>query len=167
MKIEELGVMDLASEPRHSLGDHVPFFFYRYLSLFAVAESKGRQAEEALRSGGRKVGVQLVKGMMYRDIDALSQHFAENGQGIVSLEKREGAFTWLRLEECATCSGLPPMQKALCYFDGGILAGALEALSRSTEPYAAYESECAGLGNSSCLFKIGPRSQMPECEEGE
>jgi predicted hydrocarbon binding protein len=159
MKIEDISVMDLATDPRPTLGDQVPFFFYRYLSLFAVADSKGGQAQHALFEGGHKIGVQLVKDMMYGDVNAVAQHFEQNGMAHVVLE---GGITRLRLEECATCSGLPNVDMALCYFDGGILAGALEQIAKSAEPYGAREIECTGLGHSACVFEIGPRSKIEE-----
>lgn len=162
MKIENLSVMDLATDPRASLGDQVPFFFYRYLSLFAVADSKGAHAKRALFDGGHKVGEQLAKEMMYGDFPALAQHYQQNGLGLLSLESQEGSVSRVRLEECATCSGLPPVDVALCYFDGGILAGAMQAIARSSEHYGAHEIECRGLGDASCLFEIGPGSHMEE-----
>ena len=164
MKIEEVTVLDLATDPRESLGDQVPFFFYRYLSLFAIADSKGAYAQKALFDGGYKVGTQLVRDMMYTDFDGLAEHFQMNGLAIVTKESDENGVVRVRLEECATCCGLPPVDMPLCHFDGGILAGALQAIAKSSTPYGAREIECAGLGNPSCLFEIGPSVDMGEEE---
>lgn len=162
MKIEELSVMDLATDPRESLGDKVPFFFYRYLSLFAVADSKGAQAKKSLHDAGHKIGRELVKDMMYRDAAGIAQHFEQNGMALMTVESQDGANSMVRLQECATCSGLPPVEMPLCFFEGGILAGALQALAKSTETYRAREIECTGLGHTSCLFEIGPTVQIEE-----
>lgn len=165
MKIEDVTVMDLATDPREHLGDAVPFFFYRYLSLFAVADSRGQFAQQSLFDGGHRVGVQLVREMMYSDFASVAEHFQLNGMAVVTKESEENGVVRVRLEECATCCGLPPVDMPLCYFDGGILAGALETLTKSTMPYGAREIECTGLGNASCLFEIGPGIVVVEKEE--
>lgn len=156
MKLEQIGVLDLATDPRITMGEAVPFFFYRYLSLFAVADATGGAAKQALFKGGHKVGMQLVKEMMYRDMKAIGDHYRQNGMGILELLPDEGGVARVKLLECATCSGLPRVDMALCWFDGGILAGAMQALAKSNQLYRAREIECCGLGNNACLFEIGP-----------
>lgn len=165
MKIEEVTVMDLATDPRETLGDLVPFFFYRYLSLFAVAESKGAFAEKALFDGGYKVGSQLVRDMMYTEFSQIAEHYEMNGLAILTQVSEEDGVMRVRLEECATCCGLPPVDMPLCHFDGGILAGALQAIAKSSSPWGAREIECAGLGNPTCVFEIGPSISMIIDEE--
>lgn len=165
MKIEDVTVMDLATDPRETLGDQVPFFFYRYLSLFAVADSKGAFAEKALFDGGYNVGSQLVRDMRYTEFSQIAEHYQMNGLAILTKESEDNGVMRVRLEECATCCGLPPVDMPLCHFDGGILAGALQAIAKSSTPYGAREIECAGLGNPTCLFEIGPGVSMTE-EEG-
>lgn len=160
MKIDNVGIMDLGTEARASLGDRVPFIFYRYMSLFAVADSKGAGAALALFDGGYAVGTQLVKEMMIRDFDGVAEHCRVSGIGILRIESQDGQTTRVRLEECATCSGLPSVEMPLCYFNGGILAGAVQTLHKSTEAYGAREVECGGLGHLSCLFEIAPRSRL-------
>lgn len=162
MKLEDVTVMDLATDPRQSLGEQVPFFLYRYISLFAVADSRGAYAEKSLFDGGYKAGSQLVREMMFVDVPGLIEFFRQNGIAIVTVESTSGATRMVRLEECATCTGLPPVEMSLCHLEAGLLAGALQHLDKSSAPYGARETECAGLGNSSCLFEVGPDIVMHE-----
>ncbi len=164
MKLSDLTVMDLATEPRTSLGDNVPYFFYRYVTLFAVADSMGARAKKALEDAGRKVGEQLVKGMFYRTVDDLAGHYRQYGMGLITLED-QGEFTWsIRLSECITCHGLPNVEMPLCWFDAGIIAGALQAMTSGAPPLQAREVECCGLGDASCRFEVGPRVEEEEEE---
>lgn len=160
MKIENLNVMDLSTDSRETMGDRVPLFFYRYLSLFAVADAMGASAKSALFDAGYKIGSQLVRDKTIVDFQGLAEHYLNNGLGIVSLKSEAGSISHVVVEECATCTGLPPVETALCFLDGGILAGTMQALARSPEAYGAREVECSGLGHSACLFAIGPSSKI-------
>lgn len=158
MKLTDINVLDLATNPRTSLPDNVGFFFYRYVTLFTVADSTGARAKKALAEGGRKVGQQLVQGMFYRSMFDLVEHFKQHGLGILEVEEEEEGRKLVRLRECATCAGLPPVEMPLCWFDGGVLAGAIGAMQGEdpAAPWQAEEIECAGLGHPTCLFEIRP-----------
>jgi predicted hydrocarbon binding protein len=157
MKITDLGAMDLATDPRATLGDAVPFFFYRYVTLFALADSLGARAKPALLEAGRKMGQQIVKQMHYMSFADLTEHYRNNGMGVLTVEKTDDGRYYVRLAECATCHGLPRVDMALCYLDAGILTAAISEMVGETGqslPDVAEEVECVGLGDSSCLFRI-------------
>jgi predicted hydrocarbon binding protein len=167
MKIADLTALDLATEPRSSFGDTVPFFFYRYVTLFAVADAMGARATAALEEAGRNAGEQLVKGMFYRTPADLVEHYRQHGMGLLSINE-EGEHRWrATLRECATCHGLPTVDMALCWFDAGILAGAFhgmfgESLPPGSPPLLAVEEACVGLGNEECVFLIEPLLRVEE-----
>jgi len=56
-----------------------------------------------------------------------------------------------RLDECATCSGLPSVRRPLCHFEGGLLAGFLESVLGDNIDLK--EVKCWGLGDKTCLFE--------------
>ena len=139
MKLQDLGVMDVGTEPREELGDTVPFFFYRYVTLFAVADSMGAAARDALLNAGRKVGMQLGKEMHYGSHPLWVAHFRDSGLGLLSVEEQTKDMVRYRLEECATCSGLPKVDQTLCCFEAGILASAAQVCASDNGP--AWEVE--------------------------
>jgi uncharacterized protein len=165
MKIKELNVLDLAGDPRSLLGESVPYFFFRYVSLFAAADALGAKTAAGLREGGRKAGVELVKGMFFRTFDDLVEHFRQHGIGLLSLESQEEHCFKVRMHESVIAHGLPEVGQPLCHFPGGVLAGALWAIGGepAAGPYDAFELECHGLGHSACLFEIRP----PRPEDAE
>lgn len=165
MKIKDLDVLDLAGDPRSLLGETVPYFFFRYVSLFAAADALGAKTAAGLQEGGQKAGHQLVKGMFYRTFDDLAEHFRQHGLGVIQLESKEDDCLKVRLLESVIAHGLPDVGQALCHFPGGILAGALWAISGETgdTPYQAFEVECQGMGHPNCLFEIRP----PRPEDAE
>ena len=165
MKISELGVLDLAGDPRAVLGETVPYFFFRYVSLFAAADALGAKAAGNLLDSGKRAGDELVKGMFLRTFDDLADHFRQHGLGLISLEGEEADLYRVRLEESVVAHGLPEVGRALCFFPGGVLAGALQAVrgGEGGSELTAFEVECQGLGHPSCLFEIRPR--RPEDDE--
>jgi predicted hydrocarbon binding protein len=167
MKIADLTALDLATEPRSSLGDTVPFFFYRYVTLFAIADSMGARATGALEEAGRKAGEQLVKGMFYRTPEDLAEHYRQHGMGLLSVDDLEENRWRATLRECATCHGLPNVDMALCWFDAGLLAGAFQgmfgaSLPPGSPPIEVVEEACVGLGDNECVFKIEPMLRVVE-----
>lgn len=155
MKLQDLGVMDVGTEPREILGDKVPFFFYRYLTLFAVADAMGAQARDALTAAGRKAGMQLGREMHYSRFRQWIEHFRDNGMGLLKVEEETKDLIRFRLDECATCSGLPKVDQTLCCFEAGILASAAQVCSKdSGPPWDVEEVECFGLGHTACVFEV-------------
>ena len=162
MKIEELGVMDLAPESRAVLGDEVPLFFYRYVNLFALAESLGSGARDAMVEAGRKMGQQFARDMHYRTLTQWAQHYKQHGMGILSIESEDPQCVRLRVEECAICSGLPRVDMALCWVDAGILSAAVQTCfaPETLDAWWVDEVECTGLGHSACVFEVRPPGWM-------
>jgi predicted hydrocarbon binding protein len=55
-----------------------------------------------------------------------------------------------------TCSGLSPVGRTLCHFEGGLIAGVVETILG--KPVQAKEVSCiGGLGDSTCGFDLQVR----------
>lgn len=115
----------------------------------------GALARDALEKGGRKVGMQLGKEMHFGSTQLWIAHFRDSGLGILTVEEQTKDLVRYRLEECATCSGLPKVDQTLCCFEAGILASAAQVCAFDTgPPWEVEEVECFGLGHTSCVFEV-------------
>ena len=55
--------------------------------------------------------------------------------------------------ECVTCSGLQPVGRSICHFEGGLIAGAVQDITGSK--VRAKEITCiGGLGDETCGFDL-------------
>jgi predicted hydrocarbon binding protein len=56
-----------------------------------------------------------------------------------------------QIEECAICYGVGDLNKSVCYFLGGIIAGTLEGILGKRVGFA--ESKCCAKGDPVCEFR--------------
>ncbi len=59
-----------------------------------------------------------------------------------------------RKEESALCWGLPNVGLPLCFYDCGLLAGALISLDKEGCEWEVYEEQCVGKGGDSCIMAL-------------
>jgi predicted hydrocarbon binding protein len=161
------------SRIREKLGDSVDLLTYQrpLLGALILAESMGSVLFEA----GKHAGTELTEGGMptleklpgYRDFaesknleDArlstgylvLQMVFKETGTGLIKLTefKKDKLYVY-QVEECSDCWGIKDLNKSVCHFIGGVIAGALEYSLKKTVGFA--ETMCRAKGDSCCEFK--------------
>jgi hypothetical protein len=97
---------------------------------------------------GRSFGRQLAHG----DLDAFAEQFAALGLGRLKLVAEAEDSLAFEVYECATCSGLPDTGENVCYFEAGLLAGALETITGRRAH--ARETMCASRGSDACHYAV-------------
>lgn len=80
----------------------------------------------------------------------LEDFFVKAGIGELKLVGESGARYVYRLENCSSCVDMCPVEKQICYFEAGIIAGFLEAKLRKR--VVVRETLCGGLGDDCCEF---------------
>jgi len=78
--------------------------------------------------------------------------YQTTGTGIISISRFEKDMLLVfRVEECASCTGLPDIGESVCYYLGGQLAGAMEvAIGKKV---GMVETKCQAKGDSLCEFR--------------
>jgi predicted hydrocarbon binding protein len=161
------------SRIREKLGDSVDLLTYQrpLLGALILAESMGSVLFEA----GKHTGMELTEGGMptleklpgYRDFAesknleearlstgyaVLQMAFKTSGTGLIKLiEFRKDKLIVYQVEECSDCWGIKDLNKSVCHFTGGVIAGALEYSLKRTVGFA--ETMCKAKGDSCCEFK--------------
>ncbi len=80
----------------------------------------------------------------------LEDFFRDSGIGRLKLIGESGTRYVYRLEGCSTCSNMLPLDRQICYFEAGIIAGFLE--SKLKRRVVVRETLCGGLGDDYCEF---------------
>jgi predicted hydrocarbon binding protein len=134
---------------RPTLGDNAGIALYRLLRLVALEDIIGRGAAGTAYLAGKKLGVSLGIARL-EDFLALC---ASLRIGIIKVPVLSATRIHVDVYECVTCSGLSPVGRTLCHFEGGLIAGAVEtSLKRRTR---AHEVTCiGGLGHDACGFDL-------------
>jgi predicted hydrocarbon binding protein len=134
---------------RPSLGDDAGVALFRLLRLVAMEDILGRGASAMAYYAGKKLGKGLGVGKL-EDFLALC---AALKIGIIEIPLLTEDKIHVDVYECVTCSGLQPVGRALCHFEGGLIAGVVEhVLQKRTQ---AIEVTCiGGLGDRSCGFDL-------------
>lgn len=140
---------------RPGLGEDTGVALFRLLRLVAMEDIFGRGASAMAYYAGKKLGIGLGIGKL-EDFLALCTTLKI---GIVEVPVLTDDRIRVDVYECVTCSGLHPVGRTLCHFEGGLIAGVVEhVLQKRTQ---AIEVSCiGGLGDRSCGFELEFRDRV-------
>jgi predicted hydrocarbon binding protein len=134
---------------RPSLGGDAGVALYRLLRLVALEDIIGRGAAGTAYVAGKKLGTSLG----LTNLDAFLELCRQLKIGIIKVPIVAQNRIKVDVYECVTCSGLEPVGRTLCHFEGGLIAGVVESVMK--KPAKAQEVTCiGGLGHDSCGFDI-------------
>lgn len=134
---------------RPTLGDNAGVALYRLLRLVALEDIMGRGASGTAYLAGKKLGLRLG----LKKIEDFLQLCADLKVGIIEVPVKTESKIHVDVYECVTCSGLDPVGRPLCHFEGGLIAGVVEGISGNR--VRAREMTCiGGLGDETCGFDL-------------
>src|SRR5690349_5007674 len=134
---------------RPTLGDSAGLVLYRLLRLVALEDIIGRGAAGTAYVAGKKLGNALG----LQSLDAFLELCSALKVGVIEVPVLTESRIHVDVYECVTCSGLTPVGRPLCHFEGGLVAGAVEAILKKRT--RAVEVTCiGGLGHDACGFDL-------------
>jgi predicted hydrocarbon binding protein len=134
---------------RPTLGDQAGIGLYRLLRLVALEDIIGRGAAGTAYIAGKKLGTGLRLG----SLDEFLALCTALRIGVIQVPTLTANRAHVDVYECVTCSGLAPVGRTLCSFEGGLIAGVVESVvGKRTR---AREVTCiGGLGHDACGFDL-------------
>jgi uncharacterized protein len=146
MKVEIGNALNVV---RPQLGQDAGVALYRLLRLVALEDIIGRGAAGTAYIAGKKLGTSLG----LTNLDAFLELCRTLKIGIIKVPLVSQSRIKVDVYECVTCSGLSPVGRTLCHFEGGLIAGVVESVMK--KPAKAQEVTCiGGLGHDACGFDI-------------
>jgi predicted hydrocarbon binding protein len=134
---------------RPTLGDEAGVALYRLLRLVALEDIIGRGAAGTAYVAGKKLGASLG----LSQVDELLELCTTLKVGVIKVPVVTPNKVRVEVYECVTCSGLTPVGRPLCHFEGGLIAGALQTIFK--QKVRAVETTCiGGLGDEACGFDL-------------
>jgi predicted hydrocarbon binding protein len=144
-----VGVENALRIERPSLGNDAGIALYRLLRLVALEDIIGRGASGTAYLAGKKLGLNLG----LTSLDAFLELCHGLKVGVIEVPVLTDSLIHVDVYECVTCSGLKPVGRVLCHFEGGLIAGAVEAITHKRT--RALETTCiGGLGHQACGFDL-------------
>lgn len=144
-----IGVSNALNVQRPSLGPDAGVALYRLLRLVALEDIIGRGAAGTAYVAGKKLGLNLG----LKALDEFLSLCETLKVGVIKVPVLTDSRIHIDVYECVTCSGLAPVGRALCHFEGGLIAGAVESILKKRT--RAIEVSCiGGLGDDSCGFEL-------------
>ncbi|RLI70750.1 hypothetical protein DRO97_10530 [Archaeoglobales archaeon] len=139
---------------REKLGDFISLHLFRLermaLVLMSGADSIMYKIGQEI---AKEVSPEVIKNDKIEEIfDGLANIFEKLRIGILELREYKNERVNIRIYECVTCSGMPNIGKTVCYFEGGLMAGTYEVITKRTA--LAIETKCWGTGYKYCEFEI-------------
>ena len=72
--------------------------------------------------------------------------------GTIEIKEHSNKKIVIDVKECISCSGISPTGKPMCYFEGGLIAGALERIFN--KQVKVRETKCiGGFKDEFCRFE--------------
>jgi uncharacterized protein len=134
---------------RPSLGNDAGVGLYRLLRLVALEDIIGRGAAGTAYVAGKKLGVSLG----LTKVEELLELCASLKVGVIKVPVVTPNRVRVEVFECVTCSGMKPVGRALCHFEGGLVAGSLQTIFK--QKVRAVETTCiGGFGDDNCGFDL-------------
>ncbi len=149
----------LAQIARPELGDQIPltvFRAFRHFSSDYLERLVGRSVEAVFQHGGRELGKEVGTALMKPDLDAylrsIQQWVREAKVGLLRPVHADAEKLVVRLDECITCAGMSSVGKRICYFEVGLVAGAVEVFVK--RKVRAAETQCNANGEETCEVTV-------------
>lgn len=134
---------------RPSLGPDAGIALYRLLRLVALEDIIGRGASSTAYLAGKRLGL----GLGLETLDGFLELCSALKIGIIKVPVLTASRIHVDVYECVTCSGLTPVGRTVCHFEGGLVAGAVQSILKKRT--RALEVTCiGGLGHESCGFEL-------------
>ncbi len=140
-----------------SEGDPFEFFRLIFHTLRVSLIRQGIDIDPILYEAGVQVGETLYHKVKDQDIQVLAQNIAKFWQGhsLGTVEVIKLEPLTINVHDCFECQNLPPLGKAACAFDSGILKAVFTAHFK--EEQIVNETRCYALGDDHCSFTIKSR----------
>lgn len=134
---------------RPTLGNEAGIGLYRLLRLVALEDIIGRGAAGTAYIAGKKLGA----GLRLKSLDDFLGLCSALKIGVIEVPTLTANRAHVDVYECVTCSGMSPVGRTLCSFEGGMIAGVVESVvGKRTR---AREVTCiGGLGHDACGFDL-------------
>jgi predicted hydrocarbon binding protein len=134
---------------RPELGDLSGVGLYRLLRLVAWEDIMGPGASGISYYAGKKLGKELN----VKSLDEFLVLCEQLKIGIIKIPKMTDTHIHVDIYECVTCSGMDPVGRPICHFEGGLIAGAIEVITGKS--VRAKEVSCiGGLGDKTCGYDL-------------
>jgi len=144
-----MNIKDLKPE-RPTVGDEMPVLLWRLIRIVGMHHILGEETPTAVYFIGKKIGRLLE----IHSTEELQKTLTELKVGKLKILSDTPNFFQIAIGECVTCSGIhPPLGKAICQLETGIVAGALEHIYQDKKVIGE-ETKCiGGLGDEVCQIE--------------
>jgi predicted hydrocarbon binding protein len=146
---QRVDVANALSVIRPTLGSNAGVALYLLLRLVALEDIIGRGAAGTAYVAGKKLGNSLG----LTTLDDFLALCASLKIGVIKVPVLNSSHARVDVYECITCSGLRPVGRTLCHFEGGLICGVVESVTHKRA--RAREVTCiGGLGHDACGFDL-------------
>ena len=160
IKEPSLALKDLSNAVKVKMGKQVPMTLFSVFKLLAAKNLLRGKMQFTSYCVGKETGL-TFKVKSFQDIVG---EFKRLGLGTLELESMNEKFVVARLSSSLTCLGIRHSRHAICYLEGGLLAGAFEKLLKRKIDFI--EESCCATGNDRCVFRAWLEKDIKTHREG-
>lgn len=143
----QLTITDVPPD-RPTVGNDIPVLLWRLIRVIGLNKILGPETANVTYFTGKEIG----KMLKVTTVDELAKTLSDFKIGKISVPMNTPDFVHIGIEECITCAGInPPLGKAICQMEVGIVAGALETIFPGKKVMGEETLCIGGLGDRICL----------------
>jgi len=147
--MKEITIENAMKVDRPKMGGDIPVGLFRLVRLVAFEEILGEGAAGLAFQAGERLG----KSLGIKDLKGLVKACEDLKIGDVKISEESDNKIHVDVYECVTCSGMEPVGRPICHFEGGLIAGAINTILN--KKVKVKEVTCiGGLGDETCGFDI-------------
>lgn len=157
--VSRLDLDNIEQITREELGNDTSVLLYRFIRLVGLKGILGESFSSFSYYGGKRLGMKFP----IRSIREMIEFIEKLKLGRMEVVEFDNEKMLVNLYESATCAGLLPVGRPICYFEGGIIAGIAENIFKKR--MSVKEVKCWGLGDKYCQFQAAGSSGKIELEK--
>jgi len=180
LKVLRMSITDEATKVRSEIGDYInlivpqlrvtysifynpyliPVIYYSALEhgkegVILVFKELGFDINEFKRvsSWSKKVAYEAFETLKSIVNDSVMQKLNKGDIEFLDVDPQKKMFI-IKINECGECWGIPNLNLRACHYTSGVFAGIWSSMVG--DEFGAYEKNCIGRGDDSCVFIVQP-----------
>ena len=153
IKEPRLSLLTLCNQMKKRVGGSVPLVLFSIFRMFALKNLLRGRMHVTAYTVGRQLGLSLKVVSKADLIKELSRFEV----GRIAIDRLDNDGVRIRIDGTITSMGIKNSNQPICFFERGLLSGALEKLLKRKVDIV--EEKCSSQGENGCVFKANLKEE--------
>jgi len=153
VKEPRISLLTICNQMKKRVGGSVPLVLFSIFRMFALKNLLRGRMHLTAYTVGKQLGLSLKAASKADLIKELSKFEV----GRISIDRLDNEGVRIRIDGTITSMGIKNSHQPICFFERGLLSGALEKLLKRRVDMI--EERCSSQGENTCIFKASLKEE--------